>query len=758
MSIKPEDAFKASSQNISSIFGTNGEHYYLPAYQRPYSWDDKAVRKLIIDVLSGLENLLSDPETYSFCGSIITVTDHTYATIEPQVRGDLPGKVQLVIDGQQRLTTLLLFCVVISNRLSMNLKTLESRSPNTLAEQWLIGLGKELITELERMLVEPRPKNGNFTPIYPRMTRAFKDQWSKTEANQQYVSAIAEICHTYASLSATAKTIPYEYQPVQAADDAKTVTVALNTISEIVDDFSLDRQRDDEDFSLPLSRIVINLNLLTNVGINVADSDLDELRNVALGDDEFSNLIRLVIFGNYLLKRVVLAKIICQNENYAFDVFEALNTSGTELDATETFPPLIIKGVGLKNYGTSSQKVHLDRISYLLEKRQAGNTRQEFAKNIVITFALAESGEKISKRRSEQQKLLAKYARSNSDNTNPLVENFRRVADLSELRNQNQPEFDFGQISASNLSDLQLAFKFFKDLNHDIVLAPLSRFYAETFLSRGPNQSAAEDFVSATKAAMAFSVLWRCKNGGADGIDSRYRSLMSGDKSFLGLARDKRNPIDIVSFKNRLTELLNSRFEDKKEFISTTKRTNFYKAKIAKVLLLASHHDAAIDPTGKLTSGVAGLSEFLTYRKYMHELTAEIEHIAPQNPKSSGALWDNNIYDNDVNTIHFLGNLTVVPKDINWTLGNHDWAHKKVLIESLCASTQDDAQKVFDTARDNGIDFPRLEEVEQFVRDYIHVPQFVSLSRFANWDEQTINSRTENLLGLAYDRLYGWLK
>ena len=121
-------------------------------------------------------------------------------------------------------------------------------------------------------------------------------------------------------------------------------------------------------------------------------------------------------------------------------------------------------------------------------------------------------------------------------------------------------------------------------------------------------------------------------------------------------------------------------------------------------------------------------------------------------------LWDNNIYDIDANTIHFLGNLTVVPKDINWTLGNHDWAHKKVLIESLCASTQDDAQKVFDTARDNGIDFPRLEEVEQFVRDYIHVPQFVSLSRFANWDEQTINSRTENLLGLAYDRLYGWLK
>jgi len=757
MTIKPEEAFKASAQNIYSIFGTPGEHYYLPAYQRPYSWPAEAVDNLFNDILSGLESLLRDPLTYSFCGSIITVTDHNYETIVPQVRGDLPGRVQLVIDGQQRLTTLLLLCLIISNRINVNQKTFASRSPNTNSDQWLIEQCDQLVHDLERMLVEIRPKIGDFTPIYPRMTRAFKDQWSKTLANQQYVSAIAEICHTYASLSD--KTAPYEYIPVKAEDDAKTVNIALKTLTRSVDDFSTETIEEDEDFSLPLSVIAASTDIFANVGINISDSDLADLKNVPLEDDEFSKLLRLLILGSYLLKRVVLAKIICENDDYAFDVFEALNTSGTELDATETFPPLIIRDLTLAKYGASKQKEHLDRINTLLVYREAGKNRQSFAKTIVISFALAETGEKISKRRSEQQKLLSKYAKSHSGNTNPLVANFRRVADLSDIKSQSQPEFDFGQISASDLSDLQLAFKFFNDLKHDIVIAPLARFYAETFNSQGSNSTAIDNFVSATKAAMAFSILWRCKSGGADGIDSKYRGLMSGDSSFTGIARAKNNPVDLTTFKKRLSELLSQRYADKNTFINASKRTSFYKTKtIGKILLLASHHDAAVGTTGDLSVGVNGLNEYLTFRKYTDKLSQEIEHIAPQSPKGTGAIWDNNIYDKDIDLVHSLGNLTFVSKDANLKLGNHNWAHKKVLFKSLSVATKPEAQWEFDNAISNGIEFTDPEGVAEFIDKYVYVPQFVSLSKFESWTEQTINDRTENLLDLAYQRLSGWLK
>lgn len=756
MTITPEDAFKASSQNIQSIFGTPGEHYYLPAYQRPFSWSESEVEKLLTDILSGLENLFSDPHTYSFCGSIITVTDYNYETVSPQVRGDLPSKVQLVIDGQQRLTTLLLLCLVISNRVKVNLETFISRSTTTGSDNWLKRLCDELVHDLDRMIVTVNPQNGNFTPIYPRITRAFKDQWSRTLPNQQYKSAIAEICHTYASLAV--KTLPYEYQPIEASDDAKTVKTALNKLSKIVDDFSADELSADEDFSLSLSLVVANTDIFKNVGINISTEDGNELRNVPLNDDEFSALLRLVIVGNYLLKKVVLAKIVCANDNYAFDVFEALNTTGTELNATETFPPLIIRDVTLAAYGVSKQKEHLDRISNLLERRDAGKTRQDFAKNIVISFALAESGEKISKRRSEQQKLLSKYAKQNQGNTNPLVENFRRVADLSNIKAQSQPEFNFAQISTGDLSDLQLAYKFFNDLKHDIVIAPLARFYAETFNSQISNPAAISDFVAATKASMAFSTLWRCKSGGADGIDSKYRGLMSGDSSFPGLARTKNNPIDVVKFKKQLRDLLNHRYADKNSFINASKRTLFYKTKtIAKILLLASHHDAAPSTDGNLTIGQPGRIEFLTFKKYTDTLSQEIEHIAPQSPKDTGAVWDNKIYDNDINLVHSLGNLTFVSKDINLELGNHNWAHKQVLFQALSVDTKDEAQAVFDTADKNGVSFSNPEKVSKFIDSHVFVPQFEFLAMFPNWDETTITGRTKNLLDLAYERLYSWL-
>lgn len=757
MAIDPEDAFKASSQNIQTIFGTPGEHYYLPAYQRPYSWPPAAVEQLITDIFSGLESLFDDSETYSFCGSIITVTDNEYKTIAPQVRGDLPGKVQLVIDGQQRLTTLLLLCLIISNRLSVCNKTFAARSPKTAADPWLIGLSDTLVHDLEKLLVEVRPKNNEFVPIYPRMIRAFKDQWAKTLPSETYTSAIAEIIHTYASLSD--KTEPYEYSPIKAVDDAKSVSVAFKTLSKIVDDFGADELTADEDISVTMSLISAKTDIFANVGINVSETDLTALKIVAPDDDAFSKNLRLVILGNYVLKRVVLAKIVCANDDYAFDVFEALNTSGTELDATETFPPLIIRDIGLDKYGKSEQKEHLDQISNLLEQRDAGKSRQDFSKNLVISFALAESGQKISKRRSEQQKLLAKFARLHANDTNPLVEYFRRVADLSDIKTQSQPDFNFGLISASELSDLQLCFKFFQDLKHDIVTAPLSRFYAETFQKGGSNQLAIQDFVSAAKAAMAFSVLWRCKSGGADGIDSKYRLLMSGDKSFSGLARANNNPTDVSALKIYLSGLLSLRYSDKVAFIKAARRTDFYKAKtIGKILLLASHHDAAVTQVGSLQAGVSGLNEYLTFKKYTDELSEQIEHIAPQNPKISGGIWDSSIYDTDPTTIHFLGNLTFVSKKLNLKLGNHNWAHKKTLFEALSVATKDDARLVFDNATTNNIVFTDPDEVAKFIDDHTYVSQFESLSKFSDWKEATITSRTDNLLDLAYERLTSWLK
>ncbi|WP_420229125.1 hypothetical protein ACOBWA_09020 [Psychrobacter sp. ER1] len=40
-------------------------------------------------------------------------------TVQPIVRQDVPSKVLTVIDGQQRMTTLLLLCMALHNELSV---------------------------------------------------------------------------------------------------------------------------------------------------------------------------------------------------------------------------------------------------------------------------------------------------------------------------------------------------------------------------------------------------------------------------------------------------------------------------------------------------------------------------------------------------------------------------------------------------------------------------------------------------------------
>jgi uncharacterized protein with ParB-like and HNH nuclease domain len=98
--------FTPDSKTIEQVFGDTTAYYTMPEYQRPYSWDDVRVDQLWDDLETAYlnyaeskalgETVLAD-ENY-FLGSIILT----------------PGKNSFdVVDGQQRLTTLMImFCVI----------------------------------------------------------------------------------------------------------------------------------------------------------------------------------------------------------------------------------------------------------------------------------------------------------------------------------------------------------------------------------------------------------------------------------------------------------------------------------------------------------------------------------------------------------------------------------------------------------------------------------------------------------------------
>lgn len=80
--------------------------FIIPIYQRPYSWTEKECRQLWQDILNAGEN---ENITVHFLGSVVY--------IEEDISNNSRRSPQLVIDGQQRLTSVLLLLKALSEQI-----------------------------------------------------------------------------------------------------------------------------------------------------------------------------------------------------------------------------------------------------------------------------------------------------------------------------------------------------------------------------------------------------------------------------------------------------------------------------------------------------------------------------------------------------------------------------------------------------------------------------------------------------------------
>lgn len=98
----------AQETNLQKILeGTS--QYLVPLYQRPYQWGPDNLKELWRDVTQLAEDRIDDPETTHFIGSLVLAP----------VPGGVAGSITryLVVDGQQRLTTLTLLLAAIRDHL-----------------------------------------------------------------------------------------------------------------------------------------------------------------------------------------------------------------------------------------------------------------------------------------------------------------------------------------------------------------------------------------------------------------------------------------------------------------------------------------------------------------------------------------------------------------------------------------------------------------------------------------------------------------
>jgi hypothetical protein len=99
-----------ASLTINQLFGAPNEQYFVPTYQRRYSWHERQVGELIDDIL-----LIEDGDTH-LLGTIVCLTGHHKAGL---------NRLELV-DGQQRLTTVAIILECIRQRLDHENRTSEA--------------------------------------------------------------------------------------------------------------------------------------------------------------------------------------------------------------------------------------------------------------------------------------------------------------------------------------------------------------------------------------------------------------------------------------------------------------------------------------------------------------------------------------------------------------------------------------------------------------------------------------------------------
>lgn len=763
------DVFSAHPKSVWEYLCENGQGLYVPAYQRQYSWDKSKISRLLEDACHGFTMLIDHEDSITFLGTIIAIHDTQYLTVNPLVKGDVPSRVMTIIDGQQRLTTLLLINTVLHEEIRNRSAKLKDREQED--REWLLEECMKVVGRLAKTFEEDKDYGDGAFRFYPRMIRAYDDSWSRKRGKANYASPIGHYLHSYGQYGRDEPKKPYRFEaPEECTDQSKykLLSDGRRTIQNLIKDVA---RNNTVNLELPGFDRMIGANSFQDI---LVKADFPEPVKVTLdaeGAEDFKELLRLVLFSNFMLDRVALTIVTAKNEDYAFDMFEALNTTGEPLTAFETFKPRVIHSEGLEGYEKSKSHEYMKSVEGYLDGFGKTDDKQDATSRLIVAFASAERGEKLSKRLSEQRRFF-------KDNFEKLGEGGPRrdfVRHLSHAAIFIQHAWPDDKMAKPTLfsadeaatDEVVLCLDLLRSFKHTITQGVLIRFYSEIRKADATNRpKAVESFVKAIKACTAFSILWRSSRRTTDNIDMHYRKLMES-----GHAAAKMPPLarrtsdgeecpapDADLLQKALASILatEGKIGSKDEWVKSAAKIPAYavQREISRFILLAAAHDSADDKStpGLTVAGKAGLLPLFDYSHWRDQDSQTVEHIAPR-AREHG--WLDSLYDED-ETIERLGNLTLLPRAENSSLSNGSWTRKRLIYKILSASTSDELDPLLQQAKEQGIEISK--STTELLENSRHLPMAKSVAAVeGDWTLDLVEKRSIRIAELAWARIAPWL-
>jgi hypothetical protein len=443
-------------------------------------------------------------------------------------------------------------------------------------------------------------------------------------------------------------------------------------------------------------------------------------------------------------------------------MFQSLNATGTPLTAFETFKPLVVNFAetsGSRQFKGSNSEKFLQPTDKLLSSTGSALKKTQLTNEFLTSFALINIGYSLSKQFSAQRKWL----NSSYEKCTSIAEKEEFVHRIGNLAtywetvvhiNPKECQFVVG-IENIPVLDKELATfccLYLQKANHKMANAVLSRFYAQ-IVREMPESD--KNFAAICKIVSAFFTLWRSALPNT-GLDDVYRRLM---REHLCWEKGNTNlSPQFVStyFKNVLTD---KGIGTKTEWISRAKDSFKYETQaICRFALFVTAQDTIPDPDnlGLMKIGNLGSTPpYLSPRLWISDELKTVEHIAPQKTECIED-WDSQLYQNE--NYQRIGNLTLLPVEINSSLSNKGWVAKFIYYKHLSEIDPDKLESLQLEAQAQGVILSqRTIELLRNSSTKQHITPIIQLGASGIWDKDFVDRRSQRICEILWDRIYQWL-
>ena len=758
--------FGSTGDSLLNLFRVVGQAFVIPPYQREYTWEEENVNQLFDDLVQGV-NELSNGEyetAASFLGTFIFVDfGHTDTLEICDQQRTRPTEVLQVVDGQQRLSTIALLAIQIAHKLG----ELRDRLPDEPLYSSLRHKCNDLVSTLSDLYCVEVGR-GSEPPQKPKIIRYGDDRWTYAGSDEYYRSSVSKyICHYISSQNVQCARDQLNY-----SDDSR-VLANIDLIEKWIEDICNAHIPDTDLFgTFPSGNFIVSDHVQNEV-LGFVDDTLGSL--VVPGDDQLSEeshcaaaMLQLIVLTHYLLERCGVNRLQPTRDEWGFDMFQALNATGTPLTAMETFLPQIMQAERAAGFQWDESQSRRDfaAVEELFESTSSNVQKSRRTNDLLRSFALMYDGTKLGNQFSAQRRWLTeRYVRQSSEieTKREFVRDLASVADffrvawyMEDVRRGDPISILEQHPEASTVS---LLIQYLKDASSRLSAPILARFFWQIPQS----DQAVDEFVEATKACAAFFTLWRSSNS-TSGLDEAYRRFFRGKDNHakISVIEDVHN--FEITLAGELKEyfaasLLTKNIKDRASWIAASERFMLYSEikNICRFALFLYGHDRvpAPDRPGLTDDGMPGSCTLLDISSWHDPGLKTIEHVAPQSP-TQGHDWDPTIYTD--NLVHEVGNLILLPKTINNLVDNKGWESKFLHYAHIGTRPALEVEQLVETANNRGLVLSKKATDAMSNVNFIGaVEPILNVGIDGDWDSNLIKARTSEIKATCWNTLSDWV-